>query len=225
MEKLEKGVGLIERILASIEKYKITTILKAVVILLIIAGAIGFISNPTYLMDIYETHQSKIHKTMMDERIKNSSKIQSSIDRLLYTTNASRVIIIEYHNSTSSLYGVPYLKGTAIFEALNNGIIPVSNQYKDVILTLVPFVSHLSQIGYWCGDTEEMKQLDKSLYYRLLSNNTNHFASVKLENEDGVIGIMFISFEGLDDIHSCEDVKNKVIRTAHEVGVLLKNKR
>ena len=225
MEKLEKGVGLLDKALSLVEKYKLRTIFKGIFIILLIAGVFGFISNPTYLVDLYEAQQSKIHKTMMDERIKNSNKIQSSIDRLLYTTNASRVVIIEYHNSTSSLYGVPYLKGTAIFEALNDGIIPVSNQYKDVILTLVPFVYHLSQIGYWCGDTEEMKQLDKSLYYRLLSNNTNHFAAVKLENEDGVIGIMFISFEGVDDIHSCEDVKNKVIRTAHEVGVLLKNKR
>ena len=54
MEKLEKNIGLIERILTISEKYKISTIFKSVFIIFIFSITVFLITNPTYMFDKYE---------------------------------------------------------------------------------------------------------------------------------------------------------------------------
>lgn len=227
IDNTEKGIGWFERVLALVDKYKIKHFIKAAFVVLLIAGIVGFIKNPLWAWNKMEEIKDKQHKELMDTRLENSGKIQAAIDKLLYKTNASRVIVMEYHNSTTSLQGVPYLKGTAVFEGLNENVRPVSDQYKDIILTLVPFASHLSEVNYWYGNTEDMKYLDKSLCYKLLSNGTNHFAAATIEGINGPIGVLIVSFEGVDELHNCEEIRNRVVHTALEIGVLmeLRNKR
>lgn len=221
IDNTERGIGWFEKILKLVEKYNVWHFIKTGFVILFIAGIIGIINNPLWLWEKMEKIKDEHHKELMDNRMENSSKIQSSIDRLLYKVNASRVVVIEYHNSTTSIQGVPYLKGTAVFEALNDNIRPVSDQYKDVILTLIPFVKHLSDMGYWCGDTEDMKYMDKSLCYKLLSNGANHFAASTIDGINGPIGLIIVSFENLDELHSCEDIKNRLLHTSLEIGVLM----
>lgn len=54
MNNLGDSLGWLERALQIIEKYKVGTILKSFIILILLALLIGFIKNPTYIFDKYK---------------------------------------------------------------------------------------------------------------------------------------------------------------------------
>lgn len=221
MEKLEKGVGLIERILASIEKYKITTILKAVVILLIIAGAIGFISNPTFIFEQYKKWEDDQHRAKIELRLQNTNKINHILDKALYKMNVDRIILLECHNGLNGLGGLPFAKCSATFEVLGDGVYPVANQYQDANLSLMPFASYLFENGYWCGNTKELEKLDRGLYHKIASNGTEHFAACVIEGVDEPLAFLFISFNDIDENHNCQIVRENTRHLALEIALLL----
>lgn len=221
MDNTEKGLGLIERALDLIKKYRLWDFIKAFFIVLMVALMTFCITNPGKVFEYFNEAGRKAHDEKLEQRLENTHKIQSSIDRLMYKVGASRVEVLEMHNGNNSIAGIPFLKATATFEALNDTVMPVAGQYCEVNLSLIPFATKLFNDGYWCGNTEDMKAIDKSLCYRMLSNNTNHFAAVVIQGVDKPIGFLFVSFEELTQEHDCETIKREINRTAMEIGVMM----
>lgn len=225
IENTTTGIGWLERVLETVQKYHIWDFCKAFIVILFTALIVGFISNPTYIFEQYKLWEEEKHQEEMVSRLQNTNKIQSSIEKLLYRTEAARVILLELHNGQRNMSGIPFPKTTATFEALNDNIFPISDQYKDVNLSLIPFADYLFKNGYYCGNTEDMKNIDKSLCYRMLSNETQHFAACVIEGVDGEIGFLFVSFDTLPSDHDCERIKKEVLHTAVECGVYLELKK
>ena len=221
MEKTDKGLGLVEKALNLIKQYRLWDFIKAFILVFLVA-IMGFcITNPDKVFEYFKKAEQKAHEELIEHRLNQTHKIQSSIDKLLYKVDASRVEILEMHNGNNSIAGLPFLKATATYEALNDNVMPVSNQYNGVNLSLIPFATTLFNDGYWCGDTEDMKQIDKSLCYRMLSNNTEHFAATVIFGVDKPIGFLFVTFEEIPDGHSCDEIKKEITRTAMEIGVMM----
>lgn len=221
MDKTEQGLGFIERALTLIKSYRLWDFIKAFILVFMIA-IMGFaITNPDKVFEYFQQAGKKAHDELLEHRLNNTHKIQLAIDRLLFKVGASRVEVLEMHNGSNSIAGIPFLKATATFEALNDNVQPVSGQYNDVNLSLIPFATKLFNDGYWCGDTEDMKAIDKSLCYRMLSNDTNHFAAVLIQGVDKPIGFLFISFDEVPEGHSCDEIKREINRTAIEIGVMM----
>lgn len=221
MENTEKGLGLIEKALNLIKQYKFIDFVKAFFIIMMIAFMTFCITKPDKVFEYFNNAGKKAHDELLEQRLNQTHKIQASIDRLLYKVNASRVTLLEMHNGTNSMGGLPFLKATATFEALNDNVMPVSNQYNEVNLSLIPFATKLFNEGYWCGDTQEMKKIDKSLCYKILSNGTEHFAAIVIYGVDKPIGFLFVTFEDTDVEHDCNLVKREIEKTAREVSLLM----
>lgn len=225
IENTNTGIGWLEKVLNLVTKYRIWDFFKAFIIIIFTALVIGFINKPYAIFEKFKKWEEEQHQKEMVFRLENTSKIQSSLEKLLYKANASRVIYLEMQNGSKSIGGLPFIKATATFEAIKDGIFPVSTQYQEVNLSLIPFADFLFNKHYWCGDVEAMKAIDKSLCYRMLSNDTTHFAGCVVEGVDGAIGFLFVSFDKISTDHNCEEIRNAINHTAIEIAVFLELKK
>lgn len=221
IEKTEKGLGWLERLMGLVEKYSIWKFLKAFMVILFTALIVGFISNPTYLFEKWEEYQSIKHQTEMAISEKNSVLIQSEIEGLLWRTKADRVILLSYHNSKKSLAGVPYIYLTATHEYFKDGVAPIAEGYSSVKTSLYPMITYLNSKGYFCGDIEELRAIDKALAYRMEGNDAKHIAMMQIEGEVP-LGVLVVTYtSSVDETHRCEDVEMLMHKSANKLGVLM----
>ena len=222
MEKVEKGIGVLDKALNLVERYKLKTIFKGCFIILIIAALIGFLNNPTLIFEKYEEWKEKQHQTEMDIRTVNNDKIQHFIEKSLYKIGADRITILELHNGNTGVGGLPFTKCSATFEYMDDGIQPIANQYQEQQLSLIPFANHLFKEGYWCGDIKELEQYDRALYHRMSSNGTEHFAACVIEGVDKPLALLFVSFGEVDmNEHNCQTVREQIRHISLEIALLL----
>lgn len=223
IEKTDKGLGLIDKALTIVEKYKVTTILKAICVLLMVSATIGFISHPTFIFEKYAEWQSKNHQEQLAERLEKNYKINNIIQKSLYKLDADRIILLELHNGLNGLGGLPFAKATATFEVLNETQ-PVAGQYQDFNLSLMPFSTYIFEREYWCGDTDDLENIDRGLYYKMKGNGTNHFASAVVQGVDKPLAILIVSFNEVSPKHNCKEVEREIKHISLEIALLLELK-
>ena len=221
---IEKGLNWFEKALNIIDKYQVKTLFKAVILILVIAGTVGFVQNPTFIFEKYKEWETEQHTMALEKRMKNNNKIQLLCEKLLYKVDAKRVVVLELHNGLTSNGNLPFAKCTATYEALNDGIQPVSSQYQNTNLSLMPFASELFDVQYWCGDTEALQDIDRGLYFKLMSNGTEHFACAVINGVDKPLALMFVSFDKPTTEHSCEHIKEAIQHSSLELALLMEIK-
>lgn len=221
IENTSTAIGWFERVLDLADKYRITTVLKSVFIILLIAGTVGFIKNPTWIFEKYQDWQDKQHIEKLAHRLEHNEKLHIMTEKLMYKVNADRVLLLELHNGNTGLGGFPFAKCSATYEALNDGIVPVAHQYQDLNLSLMPFASKLFDEGYWCGDTQDLKEIDKALCYRMLGNDTSHFAGIVIQGVDKPIAFLFVKFRDVGTEHDCGEIKRIIEENAFQIALLL----
>jgi hypothetical protein len=220
-QKVDKGLGWLDKALNIVDKYKFRTIFKAIIIILIVAATVGFINNPTYIFEKYKEWSDQQHKELLEKRMKNNEKLHLKAEQLLYRINADRVMILELHNGLENAAGLPFSKCSATYEALNIGVKPVADQYQSVNLSLMPFATFLFEKGYFCGNVEDLAQIDRGLYYKMMANETTHFAACVVEGVDNALAFVFVSFRATDDNHKCDEVRENIRHIALETALLL----
>lgn len=219
IEKTEKGIGFLERILEMVKKYSFFDFIKSFILILLTALVIGFISNPEWIFIKYKEWTDREHAERIELRMKNNEKLHILSEKLMYKVEAKRVLVLELHNGLENNVGLPFSKCSATYEALNDGVAPVAEQYQNVNLSLMPFAFKLFEKGYWCGDVDDLKNIDRGLYYKMKSNNTEHFAACVIEGVDKPLAFIFVSFDAVN--HDCVDVRENVRHIALETALLL----
>ena len=92
---------------------QVLTFLAVILILLTAVGAVSYICADRAANDVVQTQleiQRKIHDYEMNMRLENSSALNNLVIQLMYETNADRVLLAEYHNGSSNVSGIPFLK-------------------------------------------------------------------------------------------------------------------
>lgn len=220
MENIEKGLGWLDRALEIVEKYKLRTIAKAVAIILVIAALIGFLQNPTWIFEKYEEYKKKEHSERVEIAMKNTQLIQYEIDALRMKTNASRVVLLTFHNQKQTLSGVPYIYLTAQNESLDYGVTPVAEKYEVLKCSLYPFVNYIIQNEYFAGDIDSLASIDKALAYRMMGNDVTHCSIMNIEGES-LLGVLVVTYTDDCENHNCKDVEMIVRKSATKIGILL----
>ena len=226
MKKLSENIGLIERFLQIAEKYKFSTICKALAIIFIFAITIFLISNPTYFFDKYEEIKENRHKEQMEVVMRNNVIIQTELENLLFKTGANRCILLQYHNTKNSLSGLPFIYLTATNESLTYNTTPVSEGYETLKTSLYPFVGYLAQYRYFCGNIEDLEKFDKALAFRMKGNDVQHLAMCHIDSEVP-LGVLVLTYTHNvePNKHNCCEVEQLVRNTALKIGVLIDGKK
>lgn len=210
----------LEKILKLIKNYGIGKIITGALLIAFLSIVFWFIFNPTRAFEVYDDWKSRQHTALMDIRIENAPKIQSIIDKLTYKVGASRTVILELHNGNESIGGIPFTKCSATYESLNIGAAPVAQHYQAQNLSLIPFATFLFEKGYWCGNLEELAEIDKALAFKMQSNKTEHFAACIIEGVDRPLAILIVSFDSVNDRHNCDEVRENIRHIAMELSVM-----
>jgi hypothetical protein len=210
----------LEKILKLIKDYGIGRIITGALLIAFLSVIFWFVFNPTKAFEVYTDWQSRRHDILMDIRMENAPKIQSLIDKLTYKVNASRTLILELHNGNTGHGGFPFTKCSATYESLNLSVQPIASYYQDQNLSLIPFASFLFDKGYWCGDVDELIDIDKALCFKMKSNKTEHFAACVIEGIEKPLAIMIVSFNTLpNEHHACNEIRESIRHVAMELSV------
>lgn len=221
IEIVDKGLGVFERLVNFFKKYSVWEVLKALILSILIGYTIYLSLNPEIVFNAYEKWRKDEHTEAIENSMKNSVLIQNELETLRERVGASRVLLLSYHNTTSSLVGVPYIFLTAEAESIASDIHPVAEGYERIKTSLYPFVNYLNRETYFCGDIEELRNIDKSLAYRMEGNDVQHFAAMNIEGEQP-LGVLFITYTSdVDKKHNCSEVKDMVLRSAVRLAIYL----
>ena len=222
IDNTDKVLSWIDKALGIVKNYGITRILTTSLLVGIISLFFYFLFNPNMAFEIYERWREVKHSELMELRMENAPKIQLLLDRLTFKVDASRSMILELHNGSDGVGGLPFTKCSATYESLNVGIRPISSQYQNQNMSLIPFATFIFEKGYWSGHTEELLEIDRGLYYKMKSNKTEHFSACLIEGIDKPLAILIVSFDvEPNELHDCDKVRENIRHVAMEIAVYL----
>lgn len=227
MNKIEdttQSIGLLEKVLQICDKYSVLQILKALAVLITVSVVLFIAFNPSRIFELYDDYKERQHDEAMKQRTLHAPQIQTALDQLRINTKADRVLFLEYHNGTVSTGGLPFKFASAAFESLSDDIYPVASQYADVNLTLLPFASYIHKHSYHCGNIELLKDIDKSLMYRMMSNDVEHLAITEVRGVKEPLGILVLTYTHPIE-HNCDEIRAQMDRTAIDIAVKLELKK
>ena len=215
-------LGWLESALNLVKQHGITKILIVTFLISLISTYFYIIFNPEAAFDAYDRWKQITHTELFDLRMENAPKIQNLIDKLTFKVDASRTMVLELHIGSDGVGGLPFTKCSATYESLNIGAHPVASQYQNQNMSLIPFATFIFDKGYWYGNTDELLQLDRALYHKMKSNNTEHLAACVIEGIDKPLAILIVSFEKIpDEAHNCDEIRENIRHIAMELSVFL----
>jgi hypothetical protein len=197
-----------------------------VVILLSGAGGLAYIYAQKGATEAVATQlsiQNQIHDYEMNLRMENSAALNNVVMQLMYETKADRVLLAEYHNGSSNVSGVPFLKWSVTFEAFTDEMeFGVANEYQQQQITLYPFITHIGENYLYRGFVEtELKLIDKSYAYKLMSHKIEYIIVSQIVNNTGSkCGMLILEFT---DAYVIDEhlVKQKLHKASQECAALL----
>lgn len=197
-----------------------------VVILLSGAGGLAYIYAQKGANEAVATQlaiQNRIHDYEMNLRMENSAALNNVVMQLMYESKADRVLLAEYHNGSSNVSGVPFLKWSVTFEAFTDEMeFGVANEYQQQQITLYPFITHIGENYLYRGFVEtDLKAIDKSYAYKLLSHRIEYIIVSQIVNNKGSkCGMLILEYTDASVIDEYV-VKQKLHRASQECAALL----
>ena len=167
--------------------------------------------------------QQKIHDYEMNMRLKNSGALNSMVVQLMYETNADRVLLAEFHNGSSNVTGIPFLKWSVTFESFTDEMgFGVAHDYQQQQITLYPFITHMGENYLYRGYVDtDLKSIDRSYAYRLLSHGIQYVIVSQIINEKGSkCGLLILEYTDASKIDEYV-VKQKIHKASQECAALL----
>lgn len=205
---------------------QVLTFFSVVVIILASVGVISYICADKAASDAFQTQieiQQKIHDYEMNMRLQNSASLNNLVVQLMYETKADRVLLAEYHNGSSNVSGIPFLKWSVTFESFRDEIgFSVANDYQQQQITLYPFITHIGENYLYRGFVEtELKDIDKSYAYKLLSHRIEYIIVSQIVNCKGSkCGMLILEYTDASVIDEFV-VKQKLHKASQECASLL----
>ena len=205
---------------------QVLTFLAVILILLCAVGAVASISAEKTTKDTINAQielQEKIHDYEMNLRMENSAALNNVVIQLMYATNADRVLLAEYHNGSSNVSGVPFLKWSVTFEAFKDEMgFGVANDYQQQQITLYPFITHIGENYLYRGYVEtDLKEIDKSYAYKLMAHKIEYIIVSQIVNNKGAkCGMLILEYTDVSVIDEY-NVKQRLHKASQECAALL----
>lgn len=222
IENSDNAINWLEKFLKLLKEYGPFKIIASTFMIAFISVFFYVMFNPTTVFEVYDEWAKRKHDDLMSLRMDMAPKIQTAVDKLTFKVGATRTMVMELHNGSTGNGGLPFTKCTATYEGLNIYAAPLSQEFQDQNLSLIPFATHLFNVGYWCGNTEELLNIDRALYHKMKGLGTDHFAACLINGVEKPLAFMVICFEGpLSTEHDCKEIREHIRHVAMELAVYI----
>ena len=201
-------------------------LLSIVVILLVGAAGLAYIYAQKGANDAVQEQlalQEKIHEYEINMRFANSAALNNVVTELLYEAKADRVMLAEYHNGSSNVTGIPFLKWSVTFEAFRDKMgFGVANEYQQQQITLYPFLTHVGENYLYRGFVAtDLKAIDNSYAYKLMAHHIEYIIVSQIVNDKGSkCGMLILEYTDASVIDEY-DVKQRLHKASQECAALL----
>lgn len=205
---------------------QVLTFFVVVVIVLASVATVSYIFANKAANDAVKAElelQQKIHDYEMNMRLQNSTSLNNLVTQLMFETKADRALLAEYHNGSSNVSGIPFLKWSVTFEAFKDEMgFGVANEYQQQQITLYPFISHIGENYLYRGFVEtDLKKIDKSYSYKLLSHGIEYIIVSQIVNNKGSkCGMIILEYVDASIIDEYS-VKQHLHKASQECAALL----
>lgn len=223
-------LGFLEKTVKLIEKYGLFKIFKA---LCVIALFVYVMCNGANLIeDIVErvtretindaaVEKVRLHDIALEKRQYIKPQIDSLLQATLYDLNADRAFVIEMHNGTNNVSGLPFLYGEMTYENVAEGITHIEDDYTNVNLSRFSFPTYLEKEHIWMGSVEELTEVDKKLAQRLISNDVTYIAIANIHGIKNELGFFGVTYCNGKEPKSQHDILQKMIKNTQLLSTLL----
>lgn len=179
-----------------------------------------FFDDFNKVQQIKEEEVIKKHDELMKKRFTIGPLISNILKDIIISLGASRASVIEMHNGTNSLSGIPFIYGDMMYEETDKDVSFTIDEYKDFNMSKFPFITKFFYEGSWFGSVEEMKDIDKMLYLKMTCNNTKYFGFMTINGLNSPVGFLTVSFKD-DDIPPKERIYTDLAIATQKISALL----
>lgn len=217
----ETPIGMIERLLAVVDKFGIIKIIIVILIALFTYFSWQFLSAFNYekMVKEFTEQEMVIHSQNEHIRMVNSEKIRTSMLKLQHKSNADRVSIIEMHNGKENPTGLPFRYCDMTYEIVCDTVPYVSDEYEDINMSKFTFPDYLYSQRYFIGTIQDLKKIDKKLASKLEINDVEYFGIMLVRNSQE-IGFLMVSYESKPNL-TVNEIGSMLSDHAQEIGYYL----
>lgn len=222
------GVGVLERVVRLVHKYGILKIFQAILVILLCLYLFYNVSNiPKFVNAALSQNSEKVeqaHDTSVNVRREIKPKIDSLLNETILSLRADRVFIIEMHNGTNNIAGLPFIYGEMTYEEVSGDIEHVDEDYTSINLSRFSFPIYLEKNKTFIGSIDELEQMDKKLATRMRSNDVKFLAITSMFGVDNELGYFGVSYCGDNQPNDIDKLKSKLSSVSQKLSILLDNK-
>jgi hypothetical protein len=217
-KKVSAIVSIGRSIVDTIAYAKWTKIVKVyLVMFFFLATALGgfFAYKVTSDEDAMHKAALRLATAEKEENIRDlviTPKIQKNLDAILYTLNADRAYLIEFHNGKKNTTGLPFRYMDVSYEVTNqeSKATKIGMYYQNVPTTLYKFPYYLQEHKYYIGTIDDFGRVDTDLAKQMSANFAKYFAVVALNSDGTPVGYLGISWCDPESVPDANVIKNKL---------------
>lgn len=138
--------------------------------------------------------KAKTHNSAIQKRLNNSDKINNFLQKTMYEVEGDRACIIEMHNGTNNMAGLPFLFGEMTYEQTRRGVEPVCDNYSKLNLVKYTFPLYLNDCGFFRGSIYTAAQTDPHIINKMEKDGTKYIVAYALFGKEQLIGYFVVTW-------------------------------
>lgn len=221
-----ENLGFFEKTVKVVDRYGGWRVLQSIILVALFLFTIFYIPAVTKMtveratMESIETvdkNKEELHIKNLEKRKQMQPQINSSLEALLTSVKADRAFIIELHNGSNNLNGVPFLHGSVTYDKSIEGLENIDEEYQNLSLSRFNMSLYLHKNFNFIGSIDELNKIDKKLASKLQSNEVQYLAIITLHdgiNEWGWFGVLY---NRSTDIPSEKDILNSLVISSQTI--------
>lgn len=163
-----------------------------VIFIILLLGTFGiFYKYGDQIYSAWRNRKTGDHYKRMMHGVKKGPLVHSTLREFAPKINCDHIFIAEFHNGTTSITGIPYMKLDVIFEHISprfhaNDCLLVRLYENEYIQTHDQLPGVLFQNNYIHYTIDELEYIDEQLYFRMKSREISSIAMSLIYNTKGI---------------------------------------
>lgn len=219
---MENEIGILEKTIKLIEKHGLSTIYKALFILAMFFCVIYNNINIGNIVEDVLVNKANEHDKAIEYRKSIAPDIRIYLKDLLASSGADRAFIIEMHNGTNNINGLPFMYGEMTYEEVTPGTEHIDEDYTNINMSRFCFITYLCDNYSWNGSMDSLITIDDKMALRMKSNGVQYAFFKCLYGSNGKeIGFIGITYTKPISMTAEQiDVVRKMVNKASDQTVL-----